>query len=347
MNPVATLRGLFLQDSPTLKSLRDRMLAQLALPASLLLLPVLISNLFDRQYVLAALVAIVILCLVSAFATSKRRRSSPVRFDLVLLLILFLVVGAAMLVQGFEGALWSYPVLLFCQFAFGRRMAFFGSALLAVGTGLLAGQQGGADLGWRVFVSLTLLWLVVNSFLQVQVQFHGDLVKQATTDPLTGALNRRQLDLDLGELVQSARRRPVPASILLIDIDKFKSINDALGHAAGDRVLVGLVGLLAKRKRTADHLYRLGGEEFLLLAPDTMGPHAFTLAEQLRLLVEGTDLLEGVQVAVSIGVAECRSDQSPEQWLELADQALYRAKEGGRNRVESSAFCDTANRPAH
>ena len=250
MDVPAAVRGGFLHDSSTLQSQRARMLAQLSLPAAVLLVPYLISNLLDRQYVLAALVAVVMLCL--------------------------------------------------------------GSALLVAGTSLLAGQQGGLDMAWRVFASLMLLWLVVNSMLQVQADSHGELLKQASTDPLTGALNRRQLELALAELVQSARRRPVPNSILMIDIDKFKSINDGLGHAAGDKVLIGLVNLLLKRKRATDQLYRLGGEEFLLLAPDT------------------------------IGVSECRTDQSSAEWLELADQALYRAKESGRNRVESSTFSNSA-----
>ena len=345
MRPLAALRELFFHDTPTLRSFRRRMLAQLSLPASVLSVPFLISNLIDRQYVLAALVAMVILCLCSAFLTSKRRRSAPVRFDLVLLLLLFLVVGGAMMIQGFQGALWSYPVLLFCQFAFGRRMAFFSSAVLAAGTSLLAGQQGGADLGWRVFASLILLWLMVNSMLQVQAEAHNELLKQAGTDPLTGALNRRQLEIALAELVQRSRRRPVPASIMLIDIDDFKKINDSLGHAAGDRVLTGLVNLLVERKRTSDKLYRIGGEEFLLLAIDTKGQDAYVLAEQLRVLIQQSNLLAGVQVAVSIGVSECRTDQSPVDWLELADQALYRAKESGRNRVESSAFSDSAFNP--
>ena len=342
MNVLAAMRGVFLHDSSTLQSQRARMLAQLSLPAAVLLVPYLISNLLDQQYALAALVAVVMLCLGSAFLTSRRRRSAPVRFNLVLLLLLFLAVGGAMVIQGFQGALWSYPVLLFCQFAFSRRMAFFGSVLLVAGTSLLAGQQGGLDMAWRVFASLMLLWLVVNSMLQVQADSHGELLKQASTDPLTGALNRRQLELALAELVQSARRRPVPTSILMIDIDKFKSINDGLGHAAGDQVLIGLVNLLLKRKRATDQLYRLGGEEFLLLAPDTVGQNALILAEQLRELIQRSVLLEGVQVAVSIGVAECRTDQSSAEWLELADQALYRAKESGRNRVESSTFSDSA-----
>ena len=342
MNVLASVRGVFLNDSSTLQSQRARMLAQLSLPAAVLLVPYLISNLLDQQYVLAALVAVVMLCLGSAFLTSKRRRSAPIRFELVLLLLLFLAVGGAMVVQGFQGALWSYPVLLFCQFAFRRRMAFFASALLVAGTSLLAGQQGGLDMGWRVFASLVLLWLVVNSMLNVQAETHDELLRQAATDPLTGALNRRQLELALGELVQNVKRRPVPASFLLIDIDKFKSINDGMGHAAGDQVLIGLVKLLINRKRTTDKLYRLGGEEFLLLAPDTIGQNALILAEQLRELIQRTVLLEGVQVAVSIGVAECRTDQSSAEWLELADQALYRAKESGRNRVESSTFSDSA-----
>lgn len=187
-----------------------------------------------------------------------------------------------------------------------------------------------------------LTWVMINIVLSVLHEAHRNLQLQASTDPLTGALNRRQLDLALGELVKRARRRPVPASIMLIDVDNFKQINDQLGHAVSDQVLTGMVKLLTERKRTADQLFRVGGEEFLLLAPDTVGADASLLAEQLRVKIEQTELFEGLRVEVSMGVAECRTDQLPKEWLEQADNALYRAKELGRNRVESSNFSDSA-----
>jgi diguanylate cyclase (GGDEF)-like protein len=345
MHQLASLRGLFFTDSQVLRAQRERMLAQLSIPAALLLVPFLIANLVHRQYVLAVVDALIITCLGSAALTSRRRRAAPVRIDLLLLLLFFFGVATVMVTQGFQGALWSYPVLLFCQFALGRRMAFVASALLLVGTSLLADQQSGPEFAWRVFATLLLLWLMVNGMIKVQADAHEYLLKQAGTDPLTGALNRRELEFALAELVKRARRRPVPASMLLMDIDDFKKINDTLGHAAGDQVLTGLVRLLVERKRTADKLYRIGGEEFLLLAPDTVGRDAMILAEQLRVLIHQANLLAGIQVAVSIGVSECRTDQSPDDWLEFADQALYRAKENGRNRVESSDFSDSAFKP--
>ena len=166
-------------------------------------------------------------------------------------------------------------------------------------------------------------------------------------DPLTGALNRRQMDTALAELDRRARGRAVAASILLIDIDNFKQINDLRGHDAGDLVLTGLVKLISARKRAVDSLYRIGGEEFLLLLPDTNAAAASAVAEQLRALIEDSPLVRDHQVTISIGVAECESGYSPEQWLKAADIALYRAKDKGRNRVENSTFGDAAaNRPA-
>lgn len=261
----------------------------------------------------------------------------------------FSVTGAAMAILllsipsgSIQGALWSFPALLFCHFALSRRAALYASLGLWLLTVVLSCFYLDIKTGLGLGAALLICWIMANAILNALHRMHEELLREARTDPLTGALNRRELDMALSQLTNRARRRSVPASIILIDIDNFKQINDRLGHAAGDQVLVGIVKLLTERKRTADSLYRLGGEEFLLLTPDTTGPDASFLAEQLRALVEKGNFVEGLQVQVSIGVSECRTDQSSEEWLENADQALYRAKEGGRNRVETSVFSDSA-----
>lgn len=271
------------------------------------------------------------------------RRGWPVPWPFKYLLLPALVGMALSLQSGsIQGALWSFPALLFCHFALSRRVAFYSSLGLWLLTVGLSWIYLNAEAGLGLGAALLVCWVMANGILNALLHVHEELLRDARTDPLTGALNRRELDGALGQLTNRARRRSVPASIVLIDIDNFKQINDRLGHAMGDQVLIGIVKLLTERKRTADFLYRLGGEEFLLLTPDTTGPDASFLAEQLRALVEKGNFVEGLQVQVSIGVSECRTDQSSEEWLEYADQALYRAKEGGRNRVETSVFSDSA-----
>ncbi len=341
MSMLENLREFFFMDSPTLQTGREATLVGFSVAASALMVLLLGVNLYQGRHLAALVNALLILVLIPVALALRRGRPAPRPFKYVLLPTM-LGIALGLDSGSIQGALWSFPALLLCHFAMRRRAAFYCSLTLWTLTGLLTGLNFGADTAVRVCATLLLCWVMINSALNALARMHDELAHQASTDPLTGALNRRQLDLALGELVKRVRRRPVPASIMLIDVDNFKQINDRLGHAVGDQVLTGLVKLLAERKRTADSLYRLGGEEFLLLAPDTVGPDASVLAEQLRALIEKAELIKGLRVEVSIGVSECRSDQSPEEWLEFADQALYRAKEKGRNRVENSVFSDSA-----
>jgi diguanylate cyclase (GGDEF)-like protein len=122
----------------------------------------------------------------------------------------------------------------------------------------------------------------------------------------------------------------------MIDIDHFKRINDERGHGAGDAVLNGLVSLVKDRSRQIDLMFRMGGEEFVLLLPATGEAQAATLADELRVSIAAAPLVDGRPVTVSIGVSEVRGDDSPESWIKRADEALYAAKNAGRNRVARS-----------
>jgi diguanylate cyclase (GGDEF)-like protein len=106
-----------------------------------------------------------------------------------------------------------------------------------------------------------------------------------------------------------------------------------LGHAAGDQALTRLVALVSRRARKLDALFRLGGEEFVLLLPGTRHAGALVVAENLRVHVEAADLVAGRRISISIGVSELQQNQSVSSWIQDADAALYRAKQGGRNRV--------------
>jgi diguanylate cyclase (GGDEF)-like protein len=119
----------------------------------------------------------------------------------------------------------------------------------------------------------------------------------------------------------------------IFDVDHFKRINDDFGHATGDTVLKELVALVSHRMRKLDVLFRIGGEEFLLYLPDTKEDDAEKMAEQLRQLIAGTKLIEDRPVTVSFGVSGLQSGDTLDTWLKLADDALYKAKQSGRNRV--------------
>lgn len=165
------------------------------------------------------------------------------------------------------------------------------------------------------------------------------LLDLATTDPLTGLLNRRAMDLRLAEEEARSAREGAPLALISLDVDFFKHVNDKYGHAMGDAVLRDLGRLLREGTRVSDHAARMGGEEFLLLCPNTDAPGAAVLAEGLRARFEELVHEEGgerIRVTVSFGVAASEAGAPVEaaRLLRRSDRALYKAKSEGRNRVE-------------
>ena len=156
----------------------------------------------------------------------------------------------------------------------------------------------------------------------------------AFTDSLTGLPNRRFARQSLAQMWELFKRTARPFSLILADVDHFKRLNDTQGHDFGDRVLIRLADLFRSTARGADLVCRLGGEEFLVLCPDTDLEGALLLAERLRAALEDYRFDPPVPVTASFGAAEAASDLPHEEaLLKAADEALYSAKERGRNRV--------------
>jgi len=165
---------------------------------------------------------------------------------------------------------------------------------------------------------------------------------ESTTDSLMGIYNRRFLEKRLHEEFFRSKRYDFPMSLLMIDIDRFKRVNDRFGHPVGDIVLKRLAELIVTTVRESDVVSRYGGEELLLILPHTKGDNAHLLAERLRFAIENTvlvkegeaDLKDDLQVTVSIGVSTLAAElTSSQQLVKQADKALYLAKDLGRNRV--------------
>ena len=167
---------------------------------------------------------------------------------------------------------------------------------------------------------------------------HQDLQDMALRDPLTGVFNRRALDEPLMRELKAGLRYGVPSCLMILDIDYFKTVNDHLGHRAGDLVLRELASLMTDTVRDVDMVGRYGGEEFAIILPHTSIEQAQPLAERLRNLIEAHafDVEDGtVRLTASIGIAEVCNPAiaSVEDWVNAADTALYDAKAQGRNRV--------------
>jgi diguanylate cyclase (GGDEF)-like protein len=175
-------------------------------------------------------------------------------------------------------------------------------------------------------------------------ELHAELNRVAATDALTGALNRRALEIEAARELARSGRTNAPLSLILLDIDHFKQLNDSFGHPAGDAALCALVDLMKATLRSTDVIARTGGEEFLALLPGTDVQEAQEVAERLRQAIEAlrvpvTQSL--LQFTASMGVAQVNvSDQDFETVRERADQLLYQAKRAGRNRVISDTTSD-------
>jgi diguanylate cyclase (GGDEF)-like protein len=199
-------------------------------------------------------------------------------------------------------------------------------ALLAGG---IAAPSGGPESLWLLFLIVAAAGFAAASQLRLMTA----LVEQAVRDPLTGCLRRESGAELLEAQFLLAVRQAAPLAVLFADIDRFKAVNDAFGHDAGDRVLAATAQALRGMARESDVLIRWGGEEFVVVLHDAASTEAVTLIQRLRERGLGTQP-DGRPVTVSIGVAEYRGDsvESASELVALADQRMYLAKQAGRNR---------------
>jgi two-component system, cell cycle response regulator len=166
-------------------------------------------------------------------------------------------------------------------------------------------------------------------------------MEMALYDPLTGLNNRRSLERRVPAMIETARQRGAALTMMILDIDYFKQVNDTHGHDAGDLVLRGFAAELQKIVRGGDLLCRLGGEEFVVVMPGVDASHAAQIAERARRTIQNTEFLinadSSVSVTVSIGLAEWDGECDSNELYRRADRALYLSKSAGRNRVTQDA----------
>jgi len=161
----------------------------------------------------------------------------------------------------------------------------------------------------------------------------AELRRLAVTDPVTGVWNRRHGEELLAADLSTAHKDCQPLSLLMLDVDNFKAINDTRGHQAGDRVLVEIARRLVENRHHTDMVARWGGEEFVILLRDCALREGMTVAEEIRATIADTPFLDADVVTVSIGVAQLDAQDDLTSWVARADKALYDAKRSGRNMV--------------
>ncbi len=192
------------------------------------------------------------------------------------------------------------------------------------------------------------LLLLLADHVSLEIENHR-LYELSISDGLTGLYNHRFVLRRTREETAEAKRYRTPLSLLMLDLDHFKRVNDTHGHPAGDRVLMGMAQILREHTREADILSRYGGEEFLLVLPNTGRDGARHIAERLRRQVAATDLGGAalrLRMTVSVGLASYPDDaEDPEALIKAADDALYAAKRAGRDRVMAAGELKAPPKP--
>jgi len=236
-------------------------------------------------------------------------------------------------IKGVDNVYWIYPAIVAAYYLLECHWA----SLLALLTMSFLAPVLYGELGFISFIAvLTTIFMtsIFGFFFSKSVrEQHQKLSELATRDSLTSAGNRRAMDNRLQGVIAGQTRKASKVSLVLLDLDYFKKINDEYGHIIGDQVLINIVKIIEGRIRITDALYRFGGEEFVIVPLELDLEDAGKLAEQIRILVENNVLVPENPVTISLGVAEYQRDETSEKWLSRADEALYRAKSSGRNCV--------------
>lgn len=243
------------------------------------------------------------------------------------------VLAGGIVVQGQEAAMWAFPVLMAFYCTLSVRQAMLANVLLIVSVSGASIYALPIEIYLRVIAALITSTIFAGIMVRAMDQQHRLLCSQMVTDHLTGVFNRVLLETTLESALATYRSAKKPMTLLSLDVDHFKMINDTFGHLNGDKVLKELGALLNEKTRKADFVFRLGGEEFLILLHGSTVGNGQQVAESLRKSIADMDVLANQSITVSIGVAELATNESTQQWLSRADQHLYRAKELGRNRV--------------
>lgn len=279
------------------------------------------------------------LILAMAFVTVTLSLRQELRFrDSLLYRQWFVLVVSLAIVYscysvGLRGLIYTFPMASVFFFTFRLSHGVLTGVIFSVSCLLAALNVEEPLLVIRFSVGITICMVFASIFAFIVGRQKAELERQAGVDELTGALNRRRLQETLDTALQLKQRHETPASLILVDLDHFKTINDTHGHLTGDQVLIDFARLVSGRIRSCDKLFRFGGEEFMILLPETTEQQACQLAESLRERIEQSTFGGSIHLTCSFGVAELQADDTLEGWLQACDVALYAAKNRGRNRT--------------
>lgn len=329
LHSVKTYSKAGLRESP----IRVKTIVGVALVALVFVTPFSIYNFALGRYILGLGSLFVVLILAVCAWNGLHGRYSPLLILLALMPVITVSLGFTIHQQGLIGVLWCYPAVISFYFMLPERQAWGANIVLLTMALPMSWLYIDAALAARLTATLLCVSAFSAIFVRVISLQQQELQALAMTDSLTGLANRVLLHSSLEHAVQQHERRHSPMTLLTLDLDNFKVINDTLGHDAGDQVLRGVGKLLQRRIRRSDKVFRLGGEEFLVLLYDTDAAQGWQVAEELRKAIETMSLLPDHRVTTSLGVATLQPGEHWRDWMKRSDDNLYRAKKEGRNLV--------------
>lgn len=294
--------------------------------------PFVVLRFIRYQWLMGVVDAAIVLIfgLVALYVWKTRKTRIP---SIVLTVFTAIVTDTVIYINGPTLIYWSFPTMSAAYFLLKPREAATVNVIAICALIPVISM----NVNLLEFFSILITLILNNIFSYVfsmNMKGHQEkLATQATRDSLTGAGNRRLFDENVSECIAYRKRNNDSITLIMLDIDHFKKINDTFGHATGDHVLINLMKLFQLRLRESDGLYRVGGEEFAVLLKGVDTDTAVKLAEELRHLVEKSLLIPDYTVTISLGVAACEVIDTSKTWLERADSALYQAKNAGRNRT--------------
>lgn len=302
--------------------------------ASVVITPLALKNYLLGYNLLAySLITFVLATLINIYSLHKRSRLLLSVNIMTALLTLSLFFTFYYL--GMKTVYWVYPISIALIFILYLKSALFFNLLIW----LVASSFSYIELPFweavRISASLLVTIIVSCSILIHINKLNQRLKNESIKDPMTGAYNRRELSIHLEHCLALKQRSNINSSILFFDLDHFKVINDTYGHDAGDEVITYLVKIINNHSRESDMLFRVGGEEFILLMNNTEVENALLSANKLREQIKDKQVIEGHPITVSIGVCGSFRDTSKDEWIKYADMALYEAKQSGRDQVKA------------
>jgi diguanylate cyclase (GGDEF)-like protein len=298
--------------------------------------PFAIIRFMNGDYRMALLDAVLVMLLGSlSFFLYKSHRVRVISLALALIAIAGML--ATIYLKGASQVYWIYPVLVGVFFLVERREALIASILAVAALIPFLATEFSAFALTRILITISVTCSLAYAFATITRGQRDELMNLATRDPLTGVGNRRAMQQKLDEVIASRSRNNRNCCLLMLDLDHFKKVNDLHGHAKGDEILIKLTEIIEIRIRATDNIYRIGGEEFVIVIEDQNLENASRLAEQLRTIVEANELAPESSVTISIGVAQHVRGESVESWMNRADNALYAAKDSGRNQTQHAA----------